>query len=77
MAATGPALGRVWREPLPSEARGPLQLPGSTPPTEEMILGDDEGNGVLDMEGFDQAQPAEITPQNDPFAYSSGRGQRR
>jgi hypothetical protein len=64
-------------QPLPSEARGPLQLPGSTPPTEEMILGDDEGNGVLDMEGFDQAQPAEITPQNDPFAYSSGGTRRR
>jgi hypothetical protein len=62
---------------LPSEARGPLQLPGSTPLSEEIILGDDEGTGVLDMEGFDQAQPAEITPQNDPFAYSSGQTRRR
>jgi len=62
--------------PLPSEQRGPLMLPGSVPPTEEMILGDDEGTGVLDQEGYDQAQPA-ITPQQDPFAYSSGKTQRR
>ena len=62
--------------PLPSEHRGPLMLPGSVPPTEEMIVGDDDGTGVLDQEGYDQAQPA-ITPQSDPFAYSSGRTQRR
>jgi hypothetical protein len=37
-----------------------------------MIIGDDDGTGVLDMEGFDQAQPA-ITPERDPFAYSAGR----
>ena len=62
--------------PLPSEQRGPLMLPGSMPPTEEMIVGDDDGTGVLDQEGYDQAQPA-ITPQSDPFAYSSGRTPRR
>jgi hypothetical protein len=56
----------------PSEQRGPLMLPGAVPPTEEMILGDDEGTGVMDQEGYDQAQPA-ITPERDPFAYSSGR----
>ncbi|AMJ63102.1 extensin-like domain-containing protein [Bosea sp. PAMC 26642] len=59
-------------EPLPSEARGPLRLPGAVPPTEETIVGDDEGTGVLDQEGMEQAQPA-ITPQRDPFAYSAGR----
>lgn len=64
--------GQTQYEPPPSEQRGPLMLPGSVPPTEEMILGDDEGTGVLDQEGYDQAQPA-ITPQRDPFAYSSGR----
>ncbi len=58
-------------QPLPSEQRGPLLLPGSEPLNEEIILGDDEGTGVLDQEGQDQAQPA-ITPQNDPFAFSSG-----
>jgi hypothetical protein len=57
---------------LPSEQRGPLMLPGSVPPTEEVILGDDEGTGVVDQEGYDQAQPL-ITPQRDPFAYSSGQ----
>lgn len=64
--------GSVQPESLPSEQRGPLMLPGSVPPTEEMILGDDEGTGVLDQEGYDQAQPA-ITPQRDPFAYGAGR----
>lgn len=61
-------------QPLPSEARGPLTLPGASPPGEEMIIGDDEGVGMLDQGGL-EAQP--ITPQNDPFAYSSGRTQRR
>ncbi|WP_054144697.1 extensin family protein [Bosea sp. AAP35] len=64
--------GQARYQPLPSEQRGPLMLPGAVPPTEEMIVGDDEGTGVLDQEGYDQAQPA-ITPQRDPFAYSSGR----
>ncbi|WP_054209119.1 extensin-like domain-containing protein [Bosea vaviloviae] len=63
--------GSAQTETLPSEQRGPLTLPGSVPPTEEMILGDDEGTGVLDQEGYDQAQPA-ITPQRDPFAYRAG-----
>ncbi len=67
---------RPYEEPAPSQVRGPLQLPGSVPPTEEMIVGDDEGTGVLDQEGMDQGVPA-ISPRNDPFAYSSGRGQRR
>jgi hypothetical protein len=57
---------------LPGEQRGPLTLPGSVPPTEEVVIGDDEGTGVIDQEGYDQAQPL-ITPQRDPFAYSSGR----
>jgi hypothetical protein len=62
--------------PLPSEQRGPLVLPGSMPMNEEMIIGDDDGTGVLDQEGYDQAQPA-ITPQNDPFAYNPNKTQRR
>jgi hypothetical protein len=65
---------RYNAQPLPSERRGPLALPGSVPPSEEIILGDDEGNGVMDMEGFDQAQPAEITPQTDPFAHRQQTG---
>jgi hypothetical protein len=63
---------RYQPQPLPSDARGPLALPGSVPPTEEVIVGDEDGTGVLDQEGYDQAQPA-ITPQRDPFAYSSGK----
>jgi hypothetical protein len=46
-------------------------LPGATPPTEELILGDDQGNGILD-----EMQPeseAPITPRNDPFAYRPGQ----
>jgi hypothetical protein len=53
--------------PLPSERRGPLQLPGSVPPTEETIIGDDE-QGVMDG----PEEPL-ITPQNDPFAYKPKR----
>lgn len=63
----------------PSVARGPLTLPGSVPPTEELIVGDDDGNGVVDMQGEEQAQP-EISADNDPFAYGhapSGSGSRR
>ncbi|KQU54500.1 hypothetical protein ASG72_02370 [Bosea sp. Leaf344] len=67
---------RPYEEPMPTPTRGPLQLPGSVPPTEEMIIGDDEGTGVLDQEGMDQGVPA-ISPQKDPFAYSSGRNPRR
>jgi Extensin-like protein C-terminus len=55
--------------PLPSAQRGPLVLPGSVPPTEEVIVGDDE-QGVLD--GPEEGQPL-ITPQNDPFAYKPKR----
>jgi len=64
-------------EPLPSENAGPLALPGAVSPTEEgVILGDEGGTGVVDQEGYDQAQPM-ITPQRDPFAYSSGRSPQR
>lgn len=63
---------RPYEEPIPSQTRGPLQLPGSVPPTEEMIIGDDEGTGVLDQDGMDQGVPA-ISPHRDPFAFSSGR----
>lgn len=58
---------RYQPQPTPSEMRGPLQLPGSTPPTEELIVGDEEGNGIIDS-----AQPGDeppINPRNDPFAY--------
>ncbi|MGX1788094.1 extensin family protein [Bosea sp. NPDC055332] len=58
---------RYQPQPMPSDMRGPLQLPGSVPPTEELIVGDEEGNGILDG-----AQPGEeppINPRNDPFAY--------
>jgi len=68
-----PAPGQPYRpEPLPSENAGPLALPGAVSPTEEgVILGDEGGTGVVDEEGYDQARPS-ITPQRDPFAYSSG-----
>ena len=57
---------RYQPQPMPSEMRGPLQLPGSVPPTEELIVGDDEGNGILDGAGEGEAP---INPRNDPFAY--------
>lgn len=63
---------RSQPEMPPSVARGPLQLPGSVPPTEELIVGDDEGNGVMDSPGEEQQRPL-IRRNNDPFAY--GRGQ--
>lgn len=59
-------------QPLPSETAGPLALQGAVAPTEEDILGDEGGTGVVDIEGSEQAEPM-ITPQHDPFAYSSGR----
>lgn len=66
------ATPRYQPQPAPSEMRGPLQLPGATPPTEELIVGDDEGNGIIDG-----AQPGEpeppINPRNDPFAYRPGQ----
>ncbi|WP_131858113.1 extensin family protein [Bosea sp. BK604] len=62
---------RYQPEALPSEARGPLMLPGSVPPTEELIVGDDDGNGVVDVPGQEQAE--EITPQSDPFAYGANQ----
>lgn len=55
-------------EMAPSVQHGPLRLPGATPPTEEVILGDDDGTGVIDIDGQEQAEF--VTPQNDPFAYS-------
>jgi hypothetical protein len=60
---------------LPSEARGPLTLPGAVEPSEEVVLGDGGGSGVVDQQGSEEAQP--ITPEHDPFAYSSGRTRRR
>ncbi|MGX5734337.1 extensin-like domain-containing protein [Bosea thiooxidans] len=73
-----PAMRQPYRpEPLPSENAGPLALPGAVSPTEEgVILGDEGGTGVVDEEGYDQARPL-ITPQRDPFAYSSGRAPQR
>ena len=61
---------RYQPQPPPSEMRGPLQLPGSVPPTEELIVGDDEGNGILDGTGENEAP---INPRNDPFAYRPGQ----
>ncbi|MCV9937798.1 extensin family protein [Boseaceae bacterium BT-24-1] len=61
---------RYQPQPAPSEMRGPLQLPGATPPTEELIVGDDEGNGILD--GAGENEPP-INPRNDPFAYRPGQ----
>lgn len=61
---------RYQPQPSPSEMRGPLQLPGSVPPTEELIVGDDEGNGILDGTGENEAP---INPRNDPFAYRPGQ----
>ncbi len=81
-AMAGPGLGtpryntpqpQPYRpEPTPSEARGPLMLPGSVPPTEELILGDDEGNGVIDETQQGESE-APIDPRNDPFAYRPGQ----
>jgi hypothetical protein len=51
---------------------GPLMLPGSVPPTEEVILGDEEGNGVLDEMQQGEGETG-ITPRNDPFAYRPGQ----
>lgn len=66
---------RFQPQPLPSEARGPLTLPGAVEPSEEVVLGDGGGSGVVDQQGSEEAQP--ITPEHDPFAYSSGRTRRR
>jgi hypothetical protein len=56
--------------PLPSQQRGPLMLPGSVPPTEEIIVGDDE-EGVMDS--AETSNDGWITPRNDPFAYRPKR----
>ncbi|MGY6250542.1 extensin family protein [Bosea thiooxidans] len=67
---------RFQPQPLPSEQRGPLALPGAVEPSEEeAVLGDGGGSGVVDQQGSDEAQP--ITPDHDPFAYSSGRVTKR
>ncbi len=67
---------RFQPQPLPSEAAGPLSLPGAVEPSEEeAVLGDGGGSGVVDQQGSEEAQP--ITPGHDPFAYSSGRAARR
>lgn len=65
-APQSPMSQRYQPQPAPSEMRGPLQLPGSVPPTEELIVGDEEGNGILDGAGEGEAP---ISPRNDPFAY--------
>ena len=67
---------RFQPQPLPSEQRGPLALPGAVEPSEEeAVLGDGGGSGVVDQQGSDEAQP--ISPDHDPFAYSSGRVTKR
>ncbi|MBN9453810.1 MAG: extensin family protein [Bosea sp.] len=64
--------GRYQPQPLPSESRGPLALPGAVEPSEEeATLGDGGGSGVMDQQGSEEALP--INARNDPFAYSSGR----
>lgn len=64
--------GRYQPQPLPSESRGPLALPGAVEPSEEeAAFGDGGGSGVMDQQGSEEALP--INPRNDPFAYSSGR----
>ncbi|WP_336810023.1 extensin-like domain-containing protein [Bosea sp. MMO-172] len=64
--------GRYQPQPLPSERRGPLALPGAVEPSEEeAAFGDGGGSGVMDQQDSEEALP--INPRNDPFAYSSGR----
>ncbi|WP_377845691.1 extensin family protein [Bosea sp. UC22_33] len=64
--------GHFQPQPLPSENRGPLTLPGAVEPSEEeAALGDGGGSGVMDQQDSEEALP--INPRNDPFAYSSGR----
>ncbi|MFJ5368014.1 extensin family protein [Bosea sp. CER48] len=68
--------GRFQPQPLPSETRGPLALPGAVEPSEEeTAFGDGGGSGVMDQQGSEEALP--INPARDPFAYSSGSTQRR
>ncbi|WP_306226625.1 extensin family protein [Bosea beijingensis] len=64
--------GQFQPQPLPSENRGPLTLPGAVEPSEEeAAFGDAGGSGVMDQQDSEEALP--INPRNDPFAYSSGR----
>jgi len=64
--------GHYQPQPLPSERRGPLTLPGAVEPSEEeAAFGDGGGSGVMDQQGSEEALP--INPRNDPFAYSSAR----
>lgn len=64
--------GHFQPQPLPSENRGPLTLPGAVEPSEEeTTFGDAGGSGVMDQQDSEEALP--INPRNDPFAYSSGR----
>jgi hypothetical protein len=64
--------GHFQPQPLPSENRGPLTLPGAVEPSEEeAAFGDAGGSGVMDQQDSEEALP--INPRNDPFAYSSGR----
>ncbi|MGL4727328.1 MAG: hypothetical protein ACRCWO_01100, partial [Bosea sp. (in: a-proteobacteria)] len=64
---------RVANVPANGPAGGPLMLPGSSYLRDEVIIGDIEGQGVLDRPGSDVfgADPAQgtlITPETDPFA---------
>ncbi len=64
--------GHFQPQPLPSENRGPLTLPGAVEPSEEeAAFGDGGGSGVMDQQDSEEALP--INPRNDPFAYSSAR----
>jgi hypothetical protein len=54
-------------------AGGPLMLPGASYLRDEVVIGDLEGQGVIDRPGSDVfgADPVQnglITPENDPFA---------
>ena len=64
--------GRYQPQPLPSERRGPLSLPGAVEPSEEeTAFGDGGSSGFVDQQGSEEALP--ISPERDPFAYSSAR----
>lgn len=64
--------GHYQPQPLPSERRGPLTLPGAVEPSEEeTAFGDGGSSGFVDQQGSEEALP--ISPDRDPFAYSSGR----
>ncbi len=64
---------RVARAEPSQPGGGPIRLPGSSYLNDEVIIGDHDGQGVLDRPGSDVfgADPAReglITPETDPFA---------